>query len=423
MKFLKPKQTPKNDSIEGPRRIVELFDWISIVAAVWVINVVIDPYISISSPLEIQWPNTAIPILLTLALCAATRRPVFAVTLIASLQLVINWIDSEKILLLNSHLVYADLLAARTFLGDPALSTAFVRISAIGVAVLIALVGAALWLSWEARQLHKTTTLCRLTIITFSCFFAILLVIPNSPIPLPDSSWNPFDESEQTTATGINGNILRGARAYGRTSPTFDPSAIAPLLRLAGAHWQITGLQPDIIIVQSESLFEPSILCGMPIEPYLKGILNSSSQVGILIPPTFGGRTLQTEFEAISGIPTKPFSSQFSYIDLLKNPIESLASTLSKAGYQTVAIHPNIRTYWRRDFAMPMLGFDTFIDSEAFSDRDVGKWKRVSELSLMETALSEIESASRPTMAFVVTIQNHGPWGKENAAAPTSPQF
>ncbi|MFD2737297.1 hypothetical protein ACFSYI_20145 [Xanthomonas dyei] len=171
MKFLKPKQTPKNDSIEGPRRIVELFDWISIVAAVWVINVVIDPYISISSPLEIQWPNTAIPILLTLALCAATRRPVFAVTLIASLQLVINWIDSEKILLLNSHLVYADLLAARTFLGDPALSTAFVRISAIGVAVLIALVGAALWLSWEARQLHKTTTLCRLTIITFSCFF------------------------------------------------------------------------------------------------------------------------------------------------------------------------------------------------------------------------------------------------------------
>ncbi|MCP3043456.1 LTA synthase family protein [Xanthomonas euvesicatoria] len=411
-----PKQTLGQCSSWARQHAAIFFALILIAAIAWAINIAIDPYVAFSSPLGVQWPNALIPILLALTLYALTNRPAFSLVLTTLLQLALYWGDSTKLRLLNSHLVYADFIAAPTLLKDPTLASDFVRTSVPSLYFLFMLSMASLWLSWRRFSLFNLTLSQRLCIALSSPAIVLILFMPKSPIPLPASSWNPFDEGNQSPTIGVVGNILRGARSYGRLPQVIDPSAITPLLNLSGSLQPTTHLQPDIVIVQSESLFEPSILCEMPNEPYLKDISVFSSQVSSLIPPTFGGRTLQTEFEAISGIPTKPFGSQFSYIDLLKQPIESLASTLDQAGYQTIVIHPNLRTYWRRDFAMRMLGFDTFLDVEAFSDRDVGKWGRVSDQSLMEAALSEIESSSKPTMTFLITIQNHGPWGAVNIA-------
>jgi len=392
-----------------------LLDILTLVIATSITVILLDREIRLAMGAYLILVNIIPAILFACALYGLTARVLFsyAVTIIA--QAIIITADFQKNRILHSHLSYADLKLVPMFLQDPQLIIGFVvkggYLLAGTVIFLLLLVGA-----WRLRR-TKMPILLRATLVGSAILLLAAVTTNKTTIPLPSKGWNPFQQTAEATYFGVTANLLFGARDAANVLIQSDPAAIKRFDNNASVQDAIaklrppSALRPDIVIVQSESLFEPSSLCGVP-EPILPTI--SGSNPTNFHVPVFGGRTLQTEFEVLSGVPTKFFpGNQFAYFDLLKRPIPALPYTLSGLGYRTIAIHPNERDFWRRSFAMPALGFKHFIDESAFSNRDVGILNRVSDSSLTTAVLSELSATDDPTMLFVITMENHGPWGAD----------
>ena len=181
-----------------------------------------------------------------------------------------------------------------------------------------------------------------------------------------------------------------------------------------GLDRQGDGKRPDIVIVQSESLFSPSQLCGFSDTPVLKHIAQQQPKLpGNLEVPVFGGRTLQTEFEVLSGAPIAYYpGSMFAYYELVNHRFNALPRVLDGDGYKTIAIHPNNRGFWRRDIAFPDMGFESFQDIHSFVyPRDFSDRNFVSDEALTRAILAELDSSNRATFVMAISMNNHGPWG------------
>lgn len=173
-----------------------------------------------------------------------------------------------------------------------------------------------------------------------------------------------------------------------------------------------SGTQPDIIIIQSESLFDPARLTKAPINTYLPNFhrLAKRGLSGELKVPTYAGGTIRTEFEVLTGLALAFFPGvQYPYFEIADRPIPGIVRTLSRQGYQTTAIHPNTGVFWNRNQAYQQLGFDRFVDINAFSkDDEVGLF--TGDAALTDHVLAQLAHDGPPQLVFAVTMENHGPF-------------
>ncbi|WP_426700833.1 LTA synthase family protein [Rhodanobacter sp. Col0626] len=391
-------------------------DLLVLVIATSVAVILIDHQIRLAMGPYLILVNVIPAVFFACMLYGLTTRAPFSFIATIIVQTLVITADVQKNRILHSHLSYADIKLLPMFLQDPQLIVGFVAKGGLlltgTVIVLLLLVG-----FWRLRR-TKMSPQFRAIVAGSTALFLVAVVANKSTIPLPSRGWNPFQQTEEATYFGVTANLLFGARDAVSVLIRSDPTAVERFHDEASVHsaiaeiHQATTLRPDIVIVQSESLFEPSSLCGLPDEPILTTI--AESKPSNLHVPVFGGRTLQTEFEVLSGAPTKFFpGNQFAYFDLLKRPVAALPNVLSVLGYRTIAIHPNERDFWRRSFAIPALGFEYFIDKTAFSDRDIGLQGHISDSALTAAVLSELSATSDPTMVFAISMQNHGPWGAD----------
>ena len=116
-----------------------------------------------------------------------------------------------------------------------------------------------------------------------------------------------------------------------------------------GAPTQVVSAEsarlPDIIIVQSESLFDPGRLAGVQYDamPHLRAAA-ARAQSGNLYVPTFGGGTIRTEFEVLTGLPLASFAGvRYPYLQLTRSEIPGLVRELNGNGYRTLADPPERR--------------------------------------------------------------------------------
>lgn len=168
---------------------------------------------------------------------------------------------------------------------------------------------------------------------------------------------------------------------------------------------------PDIIIVQSESLFDPSRLAGVAYDamPHLRAAMKRGWS-GDLYVPTFGGGTIRTEFEVLTGLPLAAFSGvRYPYLQMTRSEFPGLVRELGANGYRTLAIHPNGGAFWNRNDAFRAFGFDRFIDGDSFADADRHGWY-VSDAALVDRIIAEIDQGESPQMVMGISIQNHGPY-------------
>jgi hypothetical protein len=248
---------------------------------------------------------------------------------------------------------------------------------------------------------------------------AVVIVAANYRVPaiVPALGWDVYDQAIGAHQVGITGNLLLGAMTSNDVQRQPDPvmeqafwrePAVQAFRRTIEA--RTTGQRPDVVVVQSESLFMPSQLCGFSDTPILHRIVDGDA--GFLRVPVFGGRTLQTEFEVQSGAPISFFpGSMFAYYELLHQRVDAWPHFMDELGYKTQVIHPNARGFWNRDAAMPQLGFATFQDRGSFMKGDFADHGNVSDLAVTRAILSELDAANRPTYVTAITIDNHGPWG------------
>jgi phosphoglycerol transferase MdoB-like AlkP superfamily enzyme len=168
---------------------------------------------------------------------------------------------------------------------------------------------------------------------------------------------------------------------------------------------------PDIIIVQSESLFDVTRLKGIDTDvmPAMRAAASRGWSDELRV-PTFGGGTIRTEFEFLTALPLAALPQlRYPYLQLTEAEIPSIARELRSNGYRTLAIHPNGGAFWNRNHAFRALGFDRFLDADAFGSADRYGWY-VSDASLVERIIAEMRDDDQPQMVMAISIQNHGPY-------------
>jgi hypothetical protein len=229
----------------------------------------------------------------------------------------------------------------------------------------------------------------------------------------------PWALSEGASHSGLLGSLLlyHWELGDGAVPPADRDAAIAllsahaPELRAGLASAAAPGL-PDIVVLQSESLFDPARLSGVPSDRWLREFhrLAGEGTSGELSVPTFAGGTIRTEFEALTGAPLASLGGvQYPWLELDREAYPGLARVLAGHGYATTAVHPNAAAFWNRARAYPALGFERFVDGEAFpKDRVVGLF--TSDAALTERVLAELADEGPPQLVFAISMENHGPF-------------
>lgn len=395
----------------------------AVLVAGFLLATLIDPYLHFNSPLPVQAVNAVIPLIVVLLLWALVGRAWLALLAEVLVLGLLRYADVLKVRYLNVDLVYADLTALRSLVKDPKLVLGFVHVGPHLILGLIGVAVAGVVAGWYWRKSRPAGWSLRAGSLGVAIAALVAVALIQPPTIIDSLGWQVYSQARGARVVGVTGNILLGKMTAVDVNRKADPAMVAafwrePLVRqfrqqLASA--PAGGVKPDIVIIQSESLFMPSQLNGFSDTPVIPHIVDKDA--GFLDVPVFGGRTLQTEFEVQTGAPIAFYpGSMFAYYELLHHRVNALPHVLDRAGYQTVVLHPNERGFWNRDAAMPELGFATFQDIGSFLYSDYSGRGYVSDLALTRAVLGELDAANRPAYVTAITINNHGPWGEHAPA-------
>jgi Sulfatase len=207
------------------------------------------------------------------------------------------------------------------------------------------------------------------------------------------------------------GMVARAERAS-RRSHVMPPTSTPGARRIASA-------QP-IVLVQSESFFDARRLhpdIPRDLLPAYDACCATALQRGRLSVPGWGANTMRTEFAALTGLSDADlgFDRFNPYHAFARQPVASLAWRLRAQGYRTICLHPFDRRFFRRDIAMPNLGFDAFLGSESFVGAErAGLY--VTDVEVARRIVDLLASEGPNLFVFAITMENHGPWTGANVA-------
>lgn len=370
-----------------------------------------------------------VPFLLVVALMfALTRRPILSAWVGSLLLVGIYLANQAKFGQLQMPLLPADF----RFLLDPAAAVSLFAHYTSGQGAIIAttlvLLGITIALAFEA-PVRALSAWPRAVLGVATLALAVMLGTGATPWrTLYDAQrigfepWSVVDSAERA---GVVGNlVLYHWELASRAELAPDRRAAEQLLRAnidalrtrfapnSSAGAMPAGTLPDIVIVQSESLFDPARLTGAPKDTYLPNYhrLARRGLAGEMKVPTYAGGTIRTEFEVLTGLALAFFPGvQYPYFEIADQPLPGIVRTLARHGYRSTAIHPNSGVFWNREAAFRQIGFDRFIDERAFSKDDiVGLF--TGDAALTDHILAELDTEGPPQLLFAITMQNHGPF-------------
>lgn len=183
-----------------------------------------------------------------------------------------------------------------------------------------------------------------------------------------------------------------------------------------------TGQHPDIIIIQSESFWDPTELPGIKFAPSpapMYQYLRASGRAFRILSPSFGGQTANVEFELMTGLSMafKPHGSIPYNQQLRTHPAPAIPRLFASLGYRTVAIHSHDGDVYDRRSVYPNLGFAAFHAAESFSPDDrCGDY--ISDAAMGRHVIEELDRSDQPLLLMGVTMENHGPYLAWRYAAP-----
>lgn len=204
-------------------------------------------------------------------------------------------------------------------------------------------------------------------------------------------------------AFALNVPMANVAAPSGYSAPAMEASA------RGAPEVFVPARRPDIIMVMSESLWDPKRLPGTALTPDPLAFIGSA-QSGHVFSPEFGGMTANVEFEALTGFSNAmlPYGS-IPYQQYVRGEMPSLASFLGGQGYATLAVHPFQGWFWNRTNVYRAFGFDRFLSEETMEPLD-RRGRLAADAALTELIIAEADASEEPLFLFAVTLQNHGPY-------------
>lgn len=199
--------------------------------------------------------------------------------------------------------------------------------------------------------------------------------------------------------------------AYAIAQFSQKPPLLSPF-----AHSALSGTpepRPHVIAVQSESFFDPRLICpsiAKQLGSDFDEVLQQAFVFGEVEVPAWGANTVRSEFAFLTGVLPKSLGVHgFNPYRLIsRRPEASLVRRFKEQGYRTVAIHPYPASFYARDRVYPLLGFDEFYDISAF-DQATRFGPYVADHALFQFVEQLIQESPQPVFVFVVTMENHGP--------------
>jgi phosphoglycerol transferase MdoB-like AlkP superfamily enzyme len=173
---------------------------------------------------------------------------------------------------------------------------------------------------------------------------------------------------------------------------------------------------PDIVVIQSESFFDPTIMRGYEQSQFTPNLkrLAAHGISGPLHVPTFGGGTIRTEFEMLTGLSLRYFDNlQFPYLQMNSKTVPSLVRTLNNHGYDTMALHGNDPTFWNRSTAFKALGFNRFVSQSSFPANAAIDGKYMADSAMTDEIMAQMKDSGPPQFVFAISIEAHGPYDVE----------
>lgn len=250
-----------------------------------------------------------------------------------------------------------------------------------------------------------------------------LLLFYSWIVPAKDLCLNMWDVSSTyeslgyMLSTAISVRYLRAEKPAGYSASRIQEIYEQTLKQKAAAQEkpEKTPVQPvNVICIMNESLSDLSVAgefeTNQPYFPFIS-TLRENTVRGNLCMPVFGAMTSNSEFEFLTGdsmalLPAGTSAYEFQ----VKPEMKTLVSAMEEQGYRTAAVHPYPGANWNRDYVYECMGFDEFLDEEAFEGApilrayvsDQGDYEKLMQL------VEEKESPQEKLFIFNVTMQNHG---------------
>ena len=179
----------------------------------------------------------------------------------------------------------------------------------------------------------------------------------------------------------------------------------------------VSDERPNIILIMNEAFSDLSVLGDFETTeeylPYLNSVKEDSAFTeGKLYMSVLGGRTVNSEFEVLTGNSMRFLSDSYlPYSQNVKKPMPSMVSELKALGYQTIAMHPNQPIAYDREGVYNNFGFDEFIHQGRFQEFDLAGENFLSDEKDYAELIYQYEhrNTDAPLFLFNVTIQNHSP--------------
>jgi phosphoglycerol transferase MdoB-like AlkP superfamily enzyme len=183
---------------------------------------------------------------------------------------------------------------------------------------------------------------------------------------------------------------------------------------------------PLIVVWQSESFYDLRHMGDNQLHlPTIDGLKETAVQWGRMTNVFEGGYTLRTEFAVLSGLKPDEVHVDASYPYLRAGHYAGIVwpNKLLKNGWHTHFIHPYDRTFFMRHKALPLLGFEQMTMLDEFDHRPTADNPYVSDMDLTRKVLHIIDEKrdAQPSMIFVASMANHGPWDKGRCEGLTEP--
>lgn len=413
---------------------VMLITWMTLVALIYALVISwLDPALPWPAVLDHSEPwyvaalNTLPPLLLCVLLMAITRRPILASWLGLLAIAALYAVNGIKVRELDVPLLPDDFRFLRDSLASVAVLGRYVHTGIGGWTLGLTVCAITALLVWRETPLRAWGAWQRAGILGAVALAFVSLcqgnVVWSRLYDAGRLQFEPWSAVDSAKRAGIIGNLVLFSRELADSElPRPDRTASsrllrdhAPALRVSTASTPIdseaTDAFPDIVIVQSESAFDPARLVGIEAGEHLVAF-HRLAQLGLsgqLRVPTFGGGTIRTEFEMLTGLSLEFFPRvRFPYFEMTRPEMPGLVRALRKHGYATTAIHPNAGAFWNRNQAYRSLGFEHFIDGREFPDETRASWF-ASDAALTDRILGELADDGPPQLLFAVSIQNHGP--------------
>ena len=417
-------------TLQPPLDVLRARAWLVVILQVLSIVLVdalllwwLDPVVRGTS-FAVFWRNWLPLVFCSLILYALIGRCLLTIWVSGVLAWLLFVLNAVKLANMNSPLMPGDLQLKYQLLGNAAFFSHYTKgflWIVLGAAGFL-IVTAALW--WIERQWRRPGWGLRalLLLLPLALLFKMLHGDPpwqatysNEAMP----GYQQWDPAAAEAQVGVLAGLVRMTQDARIRVPKVDTALVTAF---ADKHAQalkshearvLPAELPDIVVVQSEAFFAPAILKGVEPGEFAPNFTRLSEEgiSGSLGTPAYGGGTIRTEFETLTGYPIRAFPSiEFPYYGLVGSWMPSVPRRLEHYGYATVLFHPFRSEFWNREEVMPLLGFQ-----RSYYEPDFGKAARagayISDRALFDFVLSRLNQyGDKPVFAMTITMENHGPW-------------